>query len=679
MKPIASTMTEVDHLPGDEVEFTISDANKAWVMRSMADLYSNRELACVREYSTNAYDSNKEKAIRDGHAIRPIRVTLPSALNPYFVVEDEGVGMDETTLCDVYTQFGESTKRDSDDFNGMLGFGSKSAVAYTNTFTITAVKDGHKVVAVVTRREDAMGGYVLTLKVVLRIETTESNGVTVQIPVHNWREFDQKARDFYRFWTPGTVLVNGVEPDWAVGDKIDDNLYYYPNAGTSYVVMGMVPYRITNPDALFPRGMNRISFVAYLDPCDCDLVAPDENGNNTHAQVEFTPAREDLKYSEHTKHHLHKIIRDFVAKSVETAKTEINGAANHAEAYKAWTRWRKIIGAGQVDDLSFKGDKLVEEFALDAMRYNPNAYRYGTYHVNGWTVNDTNSSLIVTEFDIALGSAHKKKVKDWLRMKGMSANYILFTAQKLNNPWIDPSRVVSWEKVKAEAPKPPRKTHTGGVAWGRKAGSFDLVSRLGRKNEQDVPQTKELYYIMTREYNARTDLSTVLVEFGMDHEVVIVPANRKDKFLRFYPHAKPVLAHLKSLVNIDGPSLISADGMEFLSLQANEASRLSKVDEAKVSDPEVKRLARICKKSEGDYLEEYNKQQRLSRIVGLYGQFKQHKFQGYWDRKAIPVSKRYPLFNSFSTHQGATYTEMNEHVYLYMNACYQARKDGKNV
>src|SRR6478735_5428255 len=132
-------------------------------MRSMADLYSNRELAVIREYSTNAYDSNVEKALRDGHDIEPIQVGLPNAMNPYFTVQDYGVGMSEETMREVYLTFGESSKRDSDDYNGMLGFGSKSAVAYTNTFTVTSVKNGRKVVAVITRREDAMGGYLVSL------------------------------------------------------------------------------------------------------------------------------------------------------------------------------------------------------------------------------------------------------------------------------------------------------------------------------------------------------------------------------------------------------------------------------------------------------------------------------------------------------------------------------------
>src|SRR6478672_3693704 len=397
MKPVASTMTEVDNLPGEVVNFSISPANSAWIMRSMADLYSNRELACIREYSTNAYDSNKEKALRDGHDIKPIKVLLPSAMNPTFEVSDSGVGMSEQELKEVYTQFGESTKRDSDDFNGMLGFGSKSAVAYTNTFTVTSVKNGRKVVAVITRREDAMGGYLVSLKIVLNVPTDEDNGVTIQIPVHNWREFEQKAKDFYRFWEPGTVLVNGRAPEWAVGEKIDDNLYYYPSYGQSYVVMGNVPYRIENPDALFPRGMNRISFVAYVPM----------------GTVEFTPSREDLKYSEHTKRNLHKIIDDFSAKAKATADAEIKAAKSHAEAFNVYTKWATVIGVQNLEDLTYKGAKVTAEFPIDGMRYSRTESRYNTYHVNSWYLKDMYRTIIVTGFPAVLAAHHKAKAREW--------------------------------------------------------------------------------------------------------------------------------------------------------------------------------------------------------------------------------------------------------------------------
>jgi hypothetical protein len=660
MRPIASTITEIDHLDGDEVKFGISKGQEAWVMRSMADLYSNRELACIREYSTNAYDSNKEKALAEGTEVAPIHVTLPSAMNPYFTVQDYGVGMTERELKEVYTQFGDSTKRDSDEFNGMLGFGCKAAVAYTNSFTVEAVKDGVKSIGVVTRREDAMGGYLVTMKIVLsNMETNEPNGVKVQIPVHNASEFSTKAHDFYRFWQPGTVLVNGREPEWAVGDKIDDNLYYNAKQGDSYVVMGNVPYKITNPNALFPQGMNRISFVAYVPV----------------GAVEFTPAREALKYSDHTKNSLQKIISDFVAKSVRLAKEEINSATNHAEAYESWTKWRKIIGHNQVDDLTFKGDKLVDEFPILAMRYDLNTWRRSNAgSVTKAAVSNQNVSLFVTGFTPALNSDHKKKTRDWLALKNITAEHVYYThATKLGTPWVSPERIVDWQTIKDELPKPPKKPRGASVNAGRLAGTFDLITKAGREYEKDVPTTKPLYYIAVRDYNINQDLDYTLELFNYDTKVVLLPANRKDKFLRHYPHAIEILSELRSKVVFDGPSLLSKEAVEYLKLNWTERSRLGKMDENRVDDPELKRLIKICK-NEAGYLKEYNRHQQLANVLGQGRNFKRHEWERSFDCKETPITKNYPLASNFGRD-----LKTDNHAYYYINAVYSARKAGKNV
>ena len=104
MIPVASSETNFDTLPGEEIEFTLGDPR--WIMRTQARLYSNIELAIAREYSTNAYDANRERALDEGTEVRPIEVVLPSALNPTFTVRDHGYGMSRDVLAQVYTVFG---------------------------------------------------------------------------------------------------------------------------------------------------------------------------------------------------------------------------------------------------------------------------------------------------------------------------------------------------------------------------------------------------------------------------------------------------------------------------------------------------------------------------------------------------------------------------------------------
>jgi hypothetical protein len=667
MKPIATTSTQVDNLPGEEVKFTISEANQAWVMRSMADLYSNRELAVIREYSTNARDA----MIEADKADEPIRVTLPNAMNPYFKVQDFGIGMDKQTLKEVYTKFGESTKRETDAQNGMLGFGSKSAVAYTNQFTVTAVKNGRKTIAIITRHEDAMGGYVITLKIAMEVDTVEDNGVTIEVPVHNWQEFERKARDFYRYWIPGTVIVNGKTPEWAVGEKIDEDLYYNEKNDSSYVVMGNVPYRIENPNALFPSGMNRISFVAYIPM----------------GYVEFTPNREALKYSEYTKKNLHKIIDDFVSRAKTNAAKEIGAATTHADAYIAWDKWRGVLGAAQVADLTFKGEKFVDQFPIIGYRYDTNQYRYGTHAVRTYSVSSVKHTIIVTDFPniIAAPSAsQKKKVRSWRDHKNITANYFLFvTEPKIDNVWVDQSRVVSWETIKAEAPKDPKKPRAVNVNPGRRAGTFDLVDpTIGRTlYSQDVPNTKDLYYIMVAEYNGMKErgsgLDNLLRVFDFKHKVVKVPANRKDKFLREYPHAKHIMSTLESLVELDGMKLLSADAQTYLRTSTNEINFVSNLDISRIQDPDLLRYYGIYSKDRESYLKEYNRQFSLAKSLGIIDKFKRHPWDAYGSGNATPIMDVYPLLRKIAIYN-MNYQE-HTHLYHYINSVYNARKDGKNV
>ena len=72
-------------------------------------LYSDKVLAVIREYSANAIDANKQA----GKGDTPIEVTLPSAVNPIFSVRDFGPALNDEEIREVYAMYGESTKRNT--------------------------------------------------------------------------------------------------------------------------------------------------------------------------------------------------------------------------------------------------------------------------------------------------------------------------------------------------------------------------------------------------------------------------------------------------------------------------------------------------------------------------------------------------------------------------------------
>src|SRR5688572_9715845 len=103
MIPSTDTITQVDELPGEEIEFTIGDPR--FVMMTQAKLYSDVTTAIIREYSTNAYDAHVMAGVSD-----PIEVTLPSMMSPEFIIRDHGVGMSLEDFRQIYTRFGISNK-----------------------------------------------------------------------------------------------------------------------------------------------------------------------------------------------------------------------------------------------------------------------------------------------------------------------------------------------------------------------------------------------------------------------------------------------------------------------------------------------------------------------------------------------------------------------------------------
>src|SRR5271166_5684520 len=75
------------------------------------DLYPDRNLAIIRELSTNAADSH----IAAGKANLPFEVHLPNSLEPYFYVKDFGTGMSPKQIDDIYIECFNSNKTESND------------------------------------------------------------------------------------------------------------------------------------------------------------------------------------------------------------------------------------------------------------------------------------------------------------------------------------------------------------------------------------------------------------------------------------------------------------------------------------------------------------------------------------------------------------------------------------
>lgn len=645
MIPPTNNMTVTDTLPGKEVDFKIGDP--FWVMQALSDLYSNKELATIRELSTNARDANDE-AGNDS----PIEITLPDFMNPYFIVKDSGVGMSVSTLEDVYSSFGISTKRDNADANGMLGFGSKAPIAYTGTFSVTTVRDGVKAFAQILKKENR-----IVLKVIATSKTNEPNGTEVKVPVHNHEKFCHIARDFYRFWEPGMVVVNGEEPKQAVGDKIDDNLYYSIDGGRSYVVMGNVAYRIENPAALFKASrLSSISFVAYVP-----------NG-----AVEFTPSREDLKYTDHTIKSLTEVISNFENKMLVESKRQISEANSHYEAWTIWKNWCDRLGGEIFRDMEYKGEKISYSVEIVGDKYTytkPGEYRYSRYSttiIKTAAVGDLRNIIVVKNFHPAtLSSHHKAAARMWAEGNGLTPRKTyIFTAENFDCKWIDSARIVSWDDVKAYNKSLKPKVDRS-YAYHRPKGTFDYITKNGTETEQPLPDTGTLYYCTTSQRN-ELNLKYALQLLNDDGSIVVLAKNRIDKFVRDNPTAIDFVPRAQSQLTLDGNLLLSDKGKHALSIGSKTRRWLQYLDVNRIDDPAWSSTKELIN-DKSDWLNDYNTNLQLASALGMHHQFKTHTI-GQTDDS---LYEKYPLLANLS------YYSMSAEVYIYMNAKYALAKKGK--
>src|SRR6266567_2220623 len=120
----------------------------------------------------------------------------------------------------------------------MLGLGCKSALTYADSFTVVSTKDGRTIQVSVARDEDGGG----SMTVVSDAATDEPNGTEVVVPTKRGDGFARKSSEFFRYWTEGSVLVNGEPPKRIGGLWLSDTLLLTDEADEDTVVMGNVPY-----------------------------------------------------------------------------------------------------------------------------------------------------------------------------------------------------------------------------------------------------------------------------------------------------------------------------------------------------------------------------------------------------------------------------------------------------
>jgi len=398
-------------------------------------MYKNPILAICREISTNARDAHREI----GKPGRQIEIKLPNSFDSIFRVRDYGPGISPDRMSNVFIQYGNSTKRDSNVEHGGFGLGAKTPFAYSDVFTIVTCVDGIKYIYNAVIDETKTGELILVSKT----DTEEENGTAIELNVRD--------NDFAAF----SQHVINVTQHWDIKPKLfgRNPLPLYPDI--KIIAQGPGWKLIGDGLDKHQRYSNRKVAVAsiIIDGIGYDL----EGSGIAHElarypfQLQFGIGQLTLaanRDSIHWDNNSIELVNQFLIKIEETFKERIKLAIEKAETYpkamevlKSFSDtvparmlekeyfWNKLLVTKTIDTAIFDADRVYS--------YRRNSYPYGrtgigsTYrYTHIWrsaSLNASESTIIVNDRKTAIS---RKDVMLYLEKEKIDSDTIYI----FNNP-----------------------------------------------------------------------------------------------------------------------------------------------------------------------------------------------------------------------------------------------------
>jgi hypothetical protein len=271
--------------------------------------YSRPIDSIVRELTSNCFDSHAEAKTNEPVIIEN-RVDLENDIYN-IVFKDVGVGLSPDRIENIYMKWFSSTKRDTNEFIGGFGLGSKSPFSYTDSFFITTWHEGLKYEYVfskstglpqlislygyneieitdeTSKEEQKFIGITKFKKLPAGVPSNEQNGTEVIIPLKN------KA-DLLSF-------INSIEQELCYFD----NVYCkgFSSINNSYSIYKKKSF-IYRPDNQYSSNLHLVlGKVSYpIDFMNLGIAPINLPFGLTFEIGEFqvTPNREQVIYSEET-------------------------------------------------------------------------------------------------------------------------------------------------------------------------------------------------------------------------------------------------------------------------------------------------------------------------------------------------------------------------------------------
>ena len=173
-------------------------------------IYNNKLGAVIREISSNARDAHIKSENTDPFEI--ILDTNNSNLVTKMTIKDYGNGLTKEEMIKYLCTLNSSSKRDSNDFIGFLGIGSKSPFSLVNNYNFTSYKDNNKIVLNFFRADNETPHYdIVTEPSDVTVNSVECNIIFYNQTISVQDTLSEIYKQLILFDIQPRIIVNNIE------------------------------------------------------------------------------------------------------------------------------------------------------------------------------------------------------------------------------------------------------------------------------------------------------------------------------------------------------------------------------------------------------------------------------------------------------------------------------------
>ena len=407
---------------------SIDQEDMRYIASLLRNNYSNPLLATIREIVANALDVTKKKKVS---------IQLPTQIEPNFIVRDYGCGLSEEDMLGLYTKYGKSTKRDTNEVIGGFGIGRFAPLSYTDSFIVRSVHKGHKhsYIIRVDEHDDT---------IVSQIESEpsgESDGIYVQVGIKK-DDIAKFLKTFLKTFWYRRDAINLLNESWGsknygkpeeaneIFDLYKANRYWDDSShygDSPFVLMGGIPYTVNKSDKWF-MFQNGMVYKAEI------------------GEFKLHHSRETLEYNPQVEKALEKASQKIFDKLNADLGVQMHDAKNYYEAseimHKALETYKTRFGAKlsvssdkfkDVDGELFPNSWIDKRMDISTRENGNLSFSHSRYSYQGYSPSDDKIYIIDDEPSPRSPKARCLFLHDWEKEKGVSGKIVLITPKDMRN------------------------------------------------------------------------------------------------------------------------------------------------------------------------------------------------------------------------------------------------------